>query len=303
MSSPGSFNISRYDAFVFDCDGVLWRGETPVKGAQTALKRLVELGKKVFFATNNASKTTEENVEKLTRLGFPCEEGSFFCTASLAGTFLSSPGVLPDDRKRVYYVGMAGLGEEMRRRGILCRGVEDNGMDPLKVLRSKTVHEIEPLADEYGAVVVGFDRNFSYAKLAIASLLVRSSPHVMFIATNPDATFPMGEGLEAPGAGSLVQAVATGVGRKPDIILGKPQPRMMKTILDQNKLDPRRVLMVGDRLETDIAFGVNAGTDTLLVLTGVSSEESVANLGEDDPKPTFVLPSIAHMFDDEQPEI
>jgi phosphoglycolate/pyridoxal phosphate phosphatase family enzyme len=294
----GSFDISKYDAVVFDCDGVLWRADTPVPGAQEALKRLMDQGKKVFFATNNASKTTEEHVERLVHLGFPCEEGSFFCTASLAGAFLSSHGVLPDDRKRVYYIGMSGLGEEMRRCGIPCRGIEDNDADAVKVLRSQTIYDVEPLADEYGAVVVGFDRHFSYAKLAIASLLIRSSPHVLFIATNPDTTFPMGEGLEGPGAGSLVQAVATAVGRKPDIVLGKPEPRMMKTILDQHALDPRRVLMVGDRLETDIAFGANAGADTLLVLSGVSSEESVANIAEGDPKPTFVLPSVAHMFKD-----
>eukprot|EP00300_Choanocystis_sp_HF-7_P005075 c13872_g1_i4.p1 GENE.c13872_g1_i4~~c13872_g1_i4.p1 ORF type:complete len:176 (+),score=43.37 c13872_g1_i4:534-1061(+) len=145
---------------------------------------------------------------------------------------------------------------------------------------------------EIGAVVVGLDPRFTFFKLAYASSCLLN-PDCLFIATNPDHQVPVGEPARLlPGNGSLVAAVSVASLREPDIIVGKPNPTGMELILETHKLDPKKVLMVGDRLDTDISFGINAGTDTMVVLTGVTKmSDAIAS------EATFIADSVAVLLD------
>ena len=138
------------------------------------------------------------------------------------------------------------------------------------------------------AVVVGFDTKINYEKLKIASLLIQSG--VPFIGTNGDNTFPSSEGL-SPGAGSILAALSAATGKTPEII-GKPKQEIFKNALNYLKVEPFEALMVGDRLETDIAGGHAAGCKTALVLTGVSTLEMAEQFT---PSPNIIAPELSHL--------
>ena len=139
-------------------------------------------------------------------------------------------------------------------------------------------------------VVVGLDRSFDYRKMAIAMSCIRRG--ALFVATNTDATVPS-EGGELPGAGSIVSAIAACAGRGPDLVVGKPNPRSFEIALEKLGLEGEEVLVIGDRLETDIAGAARLGLDSALVLTGVAREGDLAGKG---PKPTYVLDSLADLL-------
>merc|ERR1712130_123888 len=142
------------------------------------------------------------------------------------------------------------------------------------------------------AVIVGFDRYFNYLKMSYAFHYLHKDPDCLFIATNRDRTYPSANGL-MPGSGTLVRAIEEGVGRAP-VVTGKPSPILMDVVRSRvPDMDASRTLMIGDRLDTDIQFGNNAGVKTLLVLSGVSSRTTV---DESATKPTYILDSIADML-------
>ena len=143
-------------------------------------------------------------------------------------------------------------------------------------------------AEHPTAVIQGFAPTVGWTDLAEASFAIAAG--AAWIATNPDTTFPTERGL-APGNGSLVRAVATAVGREPDFVAGKPDPALFH--LAASRLHAQRPLVVGDRLDTDIAGGISAGMRTALVLTGVTSVVT-----ESDPQPDAVLRDLRDLFID-----
>jgi len=122
-------------------------------------------------------------------------------------------------------------------------------------------------------VIVGLDTSINYRKLAYAQLHLRNHPECLFLATNTDATFPSA-GHMLPGSGTIVGAVELCSGRKA-LVIGKPSKTLVDLIVHQHGLDKKRTCMVGDRLDTDIQFGLNGGISTLLVLTGVTTKEDL----------------------------
>lgn len=144
-------------------------------------------------------------------------------------------------------------------------------------------------------MVVGFDIDLNYRKLAQACCHLRYSPNcTLFCATNTDATYPL-HGHLFPGTGTLVRALQTAVGREPDLVFGKPNQLLLECIKEKYNIDPRRACMVGDRLDTDIAFGKRGGLKTLLVLSGVAKREDVSS-AEESAKPDFYCPDLSHLF-------
>ena len=142
---------------------------------------------------------------------------------------------------------------------------------------------------------VGFDGAFNYFKLQRAvSYLRYASPPIPFIATNRDLTYPDAHQL-VPGGGTLVAAVEAGAGRAPDIVAGKPSQGLVALVRSATGLDPARTCMVGDRLDTDIAFGNLGGFRTLCVLTGIASRESVMAAAQEEA-PEFLLDSLGDML-------
>lgn len=252
-----------YSFFLLDCDGVVWRGDVPIGTAITAIKELEKAGKIVAFLTNNSSLTRRSYVAKLSGMGLSVSVERIF-TSSYATALLLSP-----KGGKAFVVGEEGIAEELESQGISV--VEKGWAD---------------------YVVVGIDRSFSYWKLAKAMRLIRGG--AIFVATNTDKTIPSREG-ELPGAGAMVSAVEACAGRPPDVVVGKPERTIFEIALGELGADPREVLVIGDRLETDIAGARNMGIDSALVLTGVATREDIRC---SDHKPKYVLNTLRDMFED-----
>lgn len=256
--------------YVFDLDGVLWRGESVVPGAPEAIARLRAAGKRLFFLTNNSSQPRRVYVEKLTRLGMPADESEIATSASITAAYLAHEG----KHKTVFVVGGPGIHTELGAVGIATVGVDDPEERDL----------------DCTCVVVGLDRNFRYETLHRAQqCLVRGAD---FIATNRDGQYPV-EGGVIPGGGSMVAAIAAAAEREP-LTMGKPEPLGLKLLVEQAGVAPQDAVMVGDRLDTDILCGNRCGVPTTLVLTGVGTREQVAGAPAE-LVPTRIVETLAEL--------
>jgi HAD superfamily hydrolase (TIGR01457 family) len=251
-----------YDAILLDLDGVLYRWPEPIPGASDAVRTLRRAGKGIAFVTNNSSRTPEQVAERLGEAGVDADPGEVVTSALATATILGERGIAT-----AFVIGEDGLREALAGVGI--RLVDARGDGPVDV------------------VVVGFDRSADYAKLRDASVLVEDG--AALIASNPDPSFPAPGGEAWPGAGALLAAVetTTDVGAE---VVGKPEAPIFGRALEQ--AGGGRPLVVGDRLDTDIAGAARLGWDSALVLTGSSTREDV----ERSPwVPTYVVDSIADL--------
>jgi HAD superfamily hydrolase (TIGR01457 family) len=250
-----------YDAFLFDLDGVLYRGEEPVEGAPQAVERLRRTGKRVAFVTNNSSRTPASVATKLIAVGIRAEPGEVASSALVTADLLSARGV-----ETAFVIGEEGILQALGDAGI------------------RVVGDGEAIAD---VVVIGWDRGADYGSLARASLLVERGAKL--VATNADASYPSPEG-NLPGAGALLAAVVTTTGAEAEIV-GKPHAPLLRAALE--RAGGRRPLVVGDRLDTDVAGALALGWDSALVLTGISTREQA----EGGPiHPTYVLEDLSGLF-------
>uniref|UniRef100_A0A8C1G182 Pyridoxal (pyridoxine, vitamin B6) phosphatase n=1 Tax=Cyprinus carpio TaxID=7962 RepID=A0A8C1G182_CYPCA len=272
---------------LFDCDGVIWNGETAVTGAPEVVSLLKQRGKRVFFVTNNCTRPRENYVQKFSRLGFTdVAEEEIFSSAYCSAAYLRDVARL---QGKVYVIGCGGVMKELRDAGVPVAEEED--AEP-----GASIYTC-PLDPDVKAVLVGYDENFTFMKLAKACCYLRS-PECLFLATDPDPWHPLRGGRVTPGSGSLTAALETASSRKATVI-GKPSRFMFECISSQFGLDPARSLMIGDRLETDVLFGSNCGLTTVLTLTGVSTlEEALAYRDGQEPQqkdcvPDYVMESVA----------
>ena len=261
-------NLSYIKALILDMDGVLWRENTPIGDLPAIFARIRERGLKVALATNNATRTVDEYLQKLAGFGVTLEPWQII-TSSLA-TADTLAKEFPDGGA-VFVVGENGIQRTLEERGF--RPIIDP-QDETRVV----------------AVVTGMDRSVSYQKLRRATLHIRAG--VPFYGTNPDRTFPTPQGL-APGAGSILAAIESATDVKP-IIIGKPQPAMMDMALEKLGTKPEESLVVGDRLETDIAAGQASGCKTALVLSGVSTREQAEAFR---PAPDFIVKDLSSLIE------
>lgn len=285
------------EAFVFDLDGVIWIGGALIDGVKEALDMLRRLGKAIIFATNNSTKRRAEVAAKLRELGLEwVEERHVFSSGFAAASLLEAKGI-PLGSK-VYIVGEDGLVAEMSAKGFQpVGGPADAGQKTLEEVSAK-IQSLTGHESDFGAVVCGLDRQLNYFKVAVASQLVRAG--VPLFASNEDLYGPLGIGNQNwPGAGSVVAAVAAGSGRwppSPDAVAGKPSKVFADMLRRElGGLAASKMVMVGDRLDTDIAFGAAAGMRTLLVLSGVT-DEATARQSRGDLAPDFFAPSVAALL-------
>lgn len=249
---------SHIKALILDMDGVVWKADAPIGDLSAAFKRIRQRGLKFVFATNNGTKTQEEYRQKLAGLGVEIEAEQVV-TSAMGIAFLL--GQKYPKGTRIFMIGEDGIRVAL----------EEKGFEVLSVER----------APEAQAVVMGIDRNISFQKMAEATLLVRAG--IPFYSTNDDRTFPTPRG-EIPGSGAWLSVVVTATGRKP-IIAGKPFPYLMELALEKLGTAKEETLVVGDRLETDIAAGQSVGCPTALVLSGVSTREQA---GAWNPPPNII---------------
>jgi glycerol-1-phosphatase len=246
-----------YDAFLFDLDGVLYRGPKVIPGAAEALARLRAAGKRLAFVTNNSGRTPQAVADHLTELGIAADPDEVQTSALVTAEQLAARGV-----SEAYVVGEEGILHALRGVGI---GIVDANAYRTQV------------------VVVGWDRQATYETLRRASLLVERG--ATLVATNADASYPADDG-DWPGAGALLAAVETTTGAHAEVF-GKPEAPIMLAALD--RAGGGRPLVIGDRLETDITAAARLGWDSLLVLTGISKAEDVSR---SPITPTFVTADI-----------
>lgn len=260
------------DALLFDCDGVLYRDSHHIiPHAREALHYWIEEKKKtVLFVTNNAGQTRRDLHSKLTQLfhlpsscsvqhmmtsGYSAAEYLLHLSATTARSF-----------KYIHVVGEDALRKEFQEMGFILVGHTPSTCSSMTrdELVSYPFHEVERM----DALVVGLDTSFNYRKLCIATGLLHRHPDAMFIATNEDAYDVVGkESLHYPGNGSIVSALECASQRKA-INVGKPTRIFVDLLIKCHSLNPHRSMMVGDRLDTDVKFGLEGGMTSALVLTG-----------------------------------
>lgn len=227
-------------------------------------------GKRTVFVTNNSTKSRPEYLQKLTRLGIPADVEDIFGSAYSAAVYISRILKLPAPKNKVFVLGEAGIEDELRSENVPFIG----GTDP-NYRRDITPEDFTGLADgsvldpDVGCVLAGLDFHVNYLKLAHAYQYLRRG--ATFLATNLDPTLPMNHSF-FPGAGSIIIPLSNMAGKQP-LGLGKPSQAMMDAIEGKFQLDRKRTCMIGDRLDTDIKFGIEGGLGgTLAVLTGVSTK-------------------------------
>lgn len=238
---------SRVRLVALDLDGVIYRGGMVLPGVREALEDVVRRGLDLRYVSNNSTAHREMVSERLAGMGLPAGADRVFTSGYVAGRWLRSR--LPAGTS-VMVMGEEGLVRELREAGLAA------------------YHVGEGSPDAPAAVVVGMDRSLSFRTLAEAQAAVRGG--ALFVATNPDPTFPRPDGL-LPGAGALVAAVATAAETEP-VFMGKPGQALAEIVAEVTGVPPQETLFVGDRLSTDIAMGLQAGMVTALVLTGVTCE-------------------------------
>lgn len=264
------------DAFLLDCDGVLWNGAEPVDGAADALRALQALGKRLLYVTNNSSKARDAIRERLAGMGVPAALDAIYGSAFLAARLLVARGV-----RRAYVIGGPGLVTELQHLGVEVEGGPD---EPMAAVTQADFARM-PFDPEVGAVVVGWDTRFAFGKLCRAALHLQAIPGCLFVATNRDAAILSGDRL-MPGGGTMVAAVEVAAGRPP-LVAGKPGTDVVDLAVADHSLDRGRLCMVGDRLDTDILMAERSGIASLLVLTGVTGADDAG------PTPTAVARSLA----------
>ncbi|KAI8826594.1 HAD-like domain-containing protein [Fimicolochytrium jonesii] len=277
--------IDSIDTFLFDCDGVIWSGSHVIDHVREVLKTLRQKGKRLLFVTNNSTKSRQAYAKKFASLGIDASAEEIFGSSYAAAYYVANFLKFPKDKK-VYVVGMAGVQEELASEGVASVGGESD-IENLGSMDEMGTIQPDP---SIGAVLLGFDLNINYKKLAKAFTYLHSNPDCHFLATNSDSTFPAGKSIY-PGTGALLAALTTPLGRQPTV-LGKPHQTMLDVIVAKYHLDKEKTCMIGDRLDTDIEFGINGGLKTLLVMTGVTTPEGLA---ASKVQPDYCISSLGHL--------
>lgn len=245
------------------------QGDSLIEGIPDTLEKLRAAGKKMFFVTNNSTKSRQGYKKKFDSLGLesvPAEEifsSSFAAAAYLEKSNFKATG------KKVYVIGEIGICEELDLIGVpYIGGPEDVGKQPDMGPGGKMIVD-----EGVGAVIVGFDRFVNYYKIQYAQLCINEH-NAEFIATNLDAVTHLTDAQEWAGNGSMVGAIKGCTGLEPTVV-GKPSPLMIEYLEQKYGMDRSRICMVGDRLDTDVLFGTDNGLKSVLVLSGVTSEEKL----------------------------
>jgi len=257
------------ELFLFDMDGTLYLGDDVYDGAVALMEGLPGLGKKYIYLTNNSSRAGTDYITRLRKLGFPCEAENVFTSGMATGEFLNQqyPGA------KVYLAGTKAFYRELKSYGIDLVNDENGHTDVFDV----------------DVVVQGFDTELVYEKLDKAVHFLRRG--AKFIAANPDWVCPMAAGEVLPDCGSICALLTASTGVEPEYI-GKPNRNMIDVVSKMTGIPNENICAVGDRLYTDIAVAKNAGSVSICVLSGESSE---ADIEASDVKPDYVLQDVGEI--------
>lgn len=248
----------RFDAFLFDLDGVIHVGDRIVPGAPDVIRELREAGKAVRFVTNNSRATREAIARKLAGFDIRADVEEIVSSSWATAAYLEDRGVTA-----VFLIGEDGFATEIRRRDVAVRD-----------------HDVD-------AVVVGLDRGVTYDDIAVASRHIHDG-EIDFVAANADGAYPTEDGI-APGTGAITSAIRAVTGEDP-VVIGKPEPRMFELAL--RGLSTDRAVMVGDNRSSDIVGAHRAG------LAGILVSSDADNVSTDRPiDPTAIIPDVTALLD------
>ncbi len=252
--------------FLLDMDGTLYLGDRLFPFTKKLLQDICHIGAKYLFLTNNSSKSVNAYIEKLAKMGIPAEKNDFLTSSQATAWYLKK-----HHRGQTLYVcGTKSLIDELEEEGF----------------RTTT----DPETAE--CIVMGFDTELTFQKLRDVSWLLLTKKDIPYIATNPDLVCPTEFG-SVPDCGSICAAIRNAAGREP-VVIGKPGPLMPQLAMERWGVSPEKTVVVGDRIYTDVKSGLNAGTNTVLVLSGETTEEILAQSPD---KPHFVLPDASCLLE------
>jgi 4-nitrophenyl phosphatase len=258
-------------ALIIDMDGVLWHGDQPIHGLTDFFQTLRIQKLPFILATNNARLTQDQYVTKLAKMGVQVSPDEIL-TSSMATALYLANHFTPSET-RVFVIGEDGATQPLIELGFTLTGLYELNDDKNNPNMGADV------------VVCGMDQKLSWDKLATATLNIRAG--ATFIGTNADTTLPTERGL-THGNGAILAALEAATGVAP-IIIGKPEPIIYQQALALLGIAPDQTVAIGDRLETDILGAVRTGIRSLMVLTGVSSEDDFKTV---DYRPTWVMADI-----------
>ena len=263
-------SLESLKTILIDGDGVLWRSDEPIPGLSRFFDVLEQRSIDWALLTNNSTRTAEQYVEKVRGFGLQCSAEQIFSSGTATATYLRKH-FKPGDG--LYVVGAPGFKQTLAGAGFVVHDGEGEQSPP-----------------DIAAVVASIDRDLTYGKLKVATLLIRSGKP--FIATNIDRTFPSPEGL-VPGTGAVIAALTAATDVSPTV-MGKPELPIFEAALKGLDAEPATTAVLGDRLETDILGGQRAGVTTIAVLTGITTRDELAT---SDIIPDYVFESIAELAD------
>lgn len=252
---------------VLDMDGTIYKGTTLFAFTSPFLAQMRALDVGCTFLTNNPSKSSSDYLEHLRKLGINATSAELYTSAQATIDYLRHSHA---QVRKIFALGTPSMAAQFRDAGFVL-----TGDDP---------------ADAPDAVVVGFDLTLTYARLCRAAWWIHQGKP--FIATNPDRVCPTDESTVLVDCGSICAALENATGRGPDAVLGKPDPAMLRGIMEHHQLKPSQVAMVGDRIYTDVAMAHRAGVLGVLVLTGEAIERDAAAASL---APDLVIPSLAEL--------
>ena len=260
-------DLSRIRLWLFDMDGTLYLGERLFDFTKALLSAIRASGGRYLYLTNNSSKSVPDYVRKMERLGIAAEEDDFLTSAQATAWYLHRH----HEGKRLYVCGTASLQRELGSEGFPV--VND---DP----------------DSAECVVMGYDTELTYQKLLDVSRLLTERPEMPYIATNPDLVCPTEFGF-VPDCGSVCGMIRTATGRTPRVI-GKPEPLMVQMAMERMGITKAETAVVGDRIYTDVKSGLNAGCAGVLVMSGETTPEILAESAD---RPDLVLRDAGEILD------
>lgn len=256
--------------FLLDMDGTIYEGGRLFNCVNEFLSHIEETGGKYIFITNNSSRSVKDYVIKLSNMGVKVTEDNFFTSSQATALYLN-------DRyknKKIYCMGTRSMIAEMEKYGVNIVTKPDEDTD---------------------CIVVGYDTELTYKKLWDVSYLLQTKKDIPYIATNPDRGCPTEFGL-VPDCFAMCEAINYAAKRRP-LYIGKPDGFMIDYCVERSPFTKEQTVVIGDRLYTDIASGVNAGVDTICVLSGESRLEDIE---KSEIKPTYVYKDIKEILKDLQ---
>ncbi len=253
--------LERIKCFLLDMDGTIYLGNDLIPGAKEFLQKIKESGRDYIFMTNNSSKNIELYQQKMKGLGVDAEKEEFFTSGSATISYINQR----KENANVYLLGTEALEQQFTDAGVRLETERDKKID---------------------YVVLGFDTTLTYDKIWTACDYILDG--VEFIATHPDLNCPLAGGKQMPDTGSMIKMFEAATGVSPKII-GKPNKGVIEVLMKKFGYSKEELVMVGDRLYTDIQMGINSGIDSILVLSGETKREDYEN---NLIEPTHVFDSV-----------